>query len=290
MSNSLANEVRRYPLGAQLGEAPVWCTASQRLWFVDIRAPALYRLDPTTGTMDRRDFAALLGMVVLASDGLLVGEGHSVLNFDPETGATRLLAELPAPHPAVRVNDAKVGPDGSLWCGTMRDGGGAPDGSLYRIFADGTVRTLLSGIAVPNALAFSPDGAFVYFTDTREGTILRGDARAEVPAFAPFAPPDIAPGRPDGATVDAQGYLWVTRNGGSAIARIDPAGRLDRLITLPASQPTSCAFGGADLTTLFITTACQRLSAEALATEPAAGDILALDTDVVGLAEPSFGA
>ncbi len=151
------------------------------------------------------------------------------------------------------------------------------------------MRTLLPDIAVPNALAFSPDGAFVYFTDTREGTILRGDARADLPGFAPFAPRDIAPGRPDGATVDAKGFLWVTRTGGSAVARIDPAGRLDRLVTLP-SQPTSCAFGGEDLTTLFVTTARQRLSPEALAAEPAAGDILAFETDAVGIAEHSFGA
>lgn len=282
--------VRRYPVAATLGEAPMWCTQTRRLWFVDIRGPALYRLDPLSGTMERTAFGELLGMVVLGRDGLVIGQGRQVLRYDPATGATDLVAELPAPHPAVRINDTKVGPDGSLWCGTMRDGGGAPDGSLYRIRPDGTVATVLSGISVPNALAFSPDGSYVYFTDTRKGTILRGDARADDPAFTPFAAPDIAPGHPDGATVDAEGCLWVTRHGAGAIARIDPAGRLDRLVELPATQPTSCAFGGDDLRILFVTTARQRMSPEALAAEPAAGDVLALDVGVAGLPEPRFDA
>ena len=282
--------VRRFPVAATLGEAPVWCAESGRLWFVDIRGPALYRLDPASGAMERTAFEKLLGMVVLAREGMVIGHGREVLHYDPATGATRRIAELPAPHPAVRVNDTKVAPDGSLWVGTMRDGGAEPDGSLYRIAPDGSVAVLRSGIRVPNALAFSPDGAFVYFTDTREGTILRGDARAADPAFTPFAAPDIAPGHPDGATVDAEGFLWVTRHGASALARLDPAGRLDRLVPLPTRQPTSCAFGGDGLRTLFVTTARQRMSAEALAAEPAAGDVLALDVGVAGLPEPRFDA
>lgn len=282
--------LRRYGVGAVLGESPVWCVRRRRLWFVDIRGTVLYRLDPETGEMDRFVFDDLLGMVALAGDKLVVGQGRAVVLFDPATGAAETLAELPAPHPAVRVNDAKVGPDGSLWCGTMRDGGGAPDGGLYRIFADGSVRTILEGVTTPNALAFSPDGAFVYFTDTSDGTILRGDVRSADPSFTEFASATIAPGRPDGATVDADGCLWVARYGGSAVARIDPEGRLDRLVTLPVSQPTSCAFGGADLKMLFVTTARQRLSPEALAGEPTAGDVFAVQTDTQGYPERHFGA
>jgi sugar lactone lactonase YvrE len=99
---------------------------------------------------------------------------------------------------------------------------------------------------------------------------------------------DAAPGKPDGATVDAEGFLWNARFGGGAVARFAPDGRLDRLLDLPASQPTSCAFGGADLETLYVTTATQGLDREALAREPLAGRLLALEPGVRGLSEPRF--
>jgi sugar lactone lactonase YvrE len=281
--------LRRYELRATLGESPVWCARSQRLWFVDIRAPALYRLDVASGTMDRFATPDLVGMVAMATEGLVVAQGAALCRFDPDQGTVGPpFLRLDRDHPDNRINDTKAGPDGALWCGTMRDGGGEPIGSLYRIGGDGQVAMLMSGIAVPNALCFSPDGATVYFTDTRVGVILRADARADRPVFEPFAKADVAPGRPDGATVDSEGYLWSARYAGGCIARISPQGDLDRLIELPVTQPTACAFGGPDLRTLFITTARQRLSDADCALQPDAGDLFALTCDVAGLPEPRF--
>jgi sugar lactone lactonase YvrE len=279
----------RYELRAALGESPVWCADSQRLWFVDIRAPALYRLDPDSGAMERYPMPDLVGMVAMASEGLVVGVVAGLCRFDPKAGkAGPPFLQLDPDLPGNRINDTKAGPDGALWCGTMPDGGGAPTGSLYRIDGNGKVTTLAGAIAVPNALCFSPDGATVYFTDTREGTILRADARAEKPVFEPFAKVDVAPGRPDGATVDSEGYLWNARYGGGCVARITPQGDLDRLIPLPVTQITACAFGGPDLRTLFITTARQRLTEAQCAEQPDAGDLFALPCDVAGLPEPRF--
>ncbi len=281
--------LRRYELRATLGESPVWCARSQRLWFVDIRAPALYRLDPASGSMERYAMPDLVGMVAMATEGLVVAQGAALCRFDPDRGKLGPpFLQLDPDHPGNRINDTKAGPDGALWCGTMPDGGGAPTGSLYRIGGDGQVATLMSGIAVPNALCFSPDGATVYFTDTRVGVILRADARADRPVFETFAEVDVAPGRPDGATVDSEGYLWSARYAGGCIARISPRGDLDRLVQLPVTQPTACAFGGPDLRTLFITTARQRLSDADCAKQPDAGDLFALTCDVAGLPEPHF--
>jgi len=281
--------LKRYALRATLGESPVWCPRSQRLWFVDIRAPALYRLDPATGDMERFALPGLAGMVAMAPEGLVVAQGAALCRFDPEQGrAGPPFLQLDRDHPDNRINDTKAGPDGALWCGTMPDGGGEPTGSLYRVGGDGQVAALAGGIAVPNALCFSPDGATVYFTDTRVGVILKADARAERPAFEPFAQPDVAPGRPDGATVDSEGFLWSARYAGGCVARISPDGELDRLIRLPVTQITACAFGGPDLRTLFITTARQRLSEADLAKQPDAGDLFSVRCDVAGLPEPQF--
>lgn len=280
--------LKRYALRAALGESPVWCPQNQCLWFVDIRAPALYRLDPASGAMQRYAMPDLVGMVALATDGLVVGIGTGLCRFEPDTGTVGPpFLRLDPDHPGNRINDTKAGPDGALWCGTMRDGGGEPSGSLYRIRGD-QVDTLRSGIAVPNAICFAPDAGTVYFTDTRQGDILSADARADRPAFEVFAKADVAPGRPDGATVDSEGCLWNARYGGGCIARISPQGDLDRLIELPVTQPTACAFGGPELRTLLITTARQRLSEADCARQPDAGDLFALTCDVAGLAEPRF--
>lgn len=148
-----------------------------------------------------------------------------------------------------------------------------------------------TGIGIPNAIAFSPDGRTMYFADTQNGCIERAEydqATGEVGAWRLHVAADAVPGRPDGAAVDAAGYLWNARYGGGCVARFAPDGRLDRMVPLPVSQPTSCAFGGPALATLFVTTARQRLSASVLAAQELAGSLLAFEPGVAGLPEPAF--
>lgn len=291
----MSEPAARYELGATLGESPVWCERTGRLWFVDIRAPAVLSLDPATGELQRFPMPGLAGMVALAADGLVVGVGCCIHPFDPATGRLgEPLAALDADRPGNRINDTKAGPDGALWCGTMQDGGGAASGRLHHVAPAGAARQLLDGIRCPNAIAFAPDGRTMYFTDTRQGEILQATLPADGPIesleLRPIAPADVAPGAPDGATVDAEGCLWNARYGGSALARLDPDGKLMSTLRLPVSQPTACAFGGPGLRTLYVTSARQRLSPAALEGEPMAGDLLAFDVGVAGLPEPRFGA
>lgn len=278
--------------GDVLGESPSWLAREQCLYWIDLRASALRRLDPASGAVESWAMPDLIGAVVgRRSGGLVVAVRHALLGFDPCDGKFEPIANVEDGPPDNRLNDAKCDPAGRILCGSMWDFGLRTTGGLYSVDAAGAATQLRSGVTVANAIAFAPDGRTLYFTDTRLGAIEQADydpATGEVGPWRLFAAADAAPGRPDGATVDADGYLWNARYQGGCLARFAPDGRLDRLIELPVSQPTSCAFGGPGLRTLYVTTARQKLSPEALADEPLAGALLALDVGVAGLAEPLF--
>lgn len=271
-----------------LGESPWWDATTQVLWWVDLRAPALHRLDPATGAVDRWSMPALVGAVVgRQKGGVVVALADDLYGFDPAEGQISALATVPLHGEAMRLNDAKCDAGGALWFGSMRDFGADCSGGLWRLAPGGIPERLRSGVRVPNAIALAQDGA-PYFCDTRAGTIERGYRRGSEVEWSPFAAADVAPGAPDGATVDAEGFLWNARWGGGALARIAPDGTLDRLFPLPVTNPTSCAFGGPDLATLYVTTARQGLSPEQLTAQPDAGALLAFEPGVTGLPEPKF--
>lgn len=270
--------------GDTLGESPWWDAAAGCLWWIDVRAPGLRRLDPATGEVRSWPMPALVGAVVgRRRGGVAVALADGIHGFDPADGTLAPIAPLDLPGPAMRLNDAKCDAAGTLWFGTMRDFGADDAGGLWRLAPGGTPERMRTGVRVPNAIAFAPDGT-LFFSDTRAGTIERARLRDGVLAWQPFAVPDIAPGAPDGATLDAEGFLWNARWGGGALARIAPDGTLDRLVPLPVTNPASCAFGGPGLATLYVTTARQGLGAP----EPHAGALLALDAGVAGLPEPAF--
>jgi sugar lactone lactonase YvrE len=274
-----------------VGESPVWCGESQRLWWIDIRAPALRRLDPSTGTLETFAMPDLCGAVMLTRDTrVLVSLRLGVFAFDPRTSALAPLVAPESPSLDNRLNESKCDRRGRLWVSTMRDFGLAASGALYRIDAGLACTRMLGEIIVPNAIAWSPDDRTMYFADTRDGRLRAYDfdaASGTLGTMRVLNEQGIA-GRPDGAAVDADGGVWSARYGGGAVARILPDGRIDRIVELPATQVTSCAFGGPDLRTLFITTARQKLTAEELAAQPAAGGLFALDPGVQGLPEPRF--
>ena len=275
-----------------LGESPIWCTERELLYWVDIRAPALYALAPQSGALRRWSLPDLCGAVVLTDgDELILAMRTGLFRFDPATSA---LAPLLQPEPESlgnRLNETKCDRYARIWCGSMRDYGTATTGSLYRIAPDLRCDRVLTDITVPNAVCWSPDDRTMYFTDTREGH-LRAYAfdpeAGTLGAMRVLLNVDALPGRPDGATVDADGCLWNARYEGHCVARITPDGRIDRTVALPASRVTSCAHGGADLRTLYITTARQRLSAAELEAQPYAGAVFALRVSTPGLPEPRF--
>jgi sugar lactone lactonase YvrE len=273
-----------------LGESPSWVDGEGLFW-VDLRRPALHRLD-LAGEVRRWPMPEVIGAVVARrSGGMVVALRTGLHGFDPRTGALTPLATVEQGAAENRLNDAKCDAAGSIWCGSMWDYGARTNGALYRIDAACRVTRMRGEVTVANAIAFAPDGRRMYFTDSRRGAVeaaVFDPDSGTLGAWSEFAPAGAAPGIPDGATVDAEGFLWNARYQGGCLARFAPDGRLDRIVELPIRQPTSCAFGGPGLATLFVTTATQRLDAADLAAQPLAGCLLALDVGVAGLPEPAF--
>jgi sugar lactone lactonase YvrE len=273
-----------------LGEGPVWCDRSQALYWVDIRAPAVRRHDLAAGATATSPTPELVGSLAVCESGrLLVALSTALAIFDPATGGLERVAEI-AGGPDQRFNDGKCDRQGRFWVGTMNNVTRAPEGSLLCL-KDRELRTVVAGgIRIPNSLAWSPDNRTMYFADSLSQTIraypfdpVSGRLGAGRD-FARVAPPAI----PDGATVDAEGFLWSAEYDGWRLTRYAPDGRVDRHVALPVRRPTSCAFGGPDLDVLFVTTATQKLTPEELAEQPLAGALLALDVGAKGLPEPRF--
>ena len=280
---------------AELGECPVWSPAEHVVYWIDIHSRKLHRTAPVTRTTESIDLPSRPGMIALRKKGgLVVVLEDGLYACDPSSGALDLLVPLEADEPENRANDGKCDAAGRLWVGTMNlIQEGRPTGNFYRIDPDLTVTKIGSGFGIPNGLAWSPDDKVMLHTDTCANVVWRyefdpatGQRRAEQPFFHFDA---AATGGVDGAAMDAKGGYWPALYGGWKLLRLLSDGTVDREISLPVSQPTMAAFGGAEMTTLFITSAYQNLTDRDLRAQPLAGCLLAVETDVVGHPVHAFG-
>lgn len=271
-----------WPAGALLGEGPLWSPAQQSLYWVDILGNSLHRWTPVTQTRRSWEFDDNICAVAERrhDDGLIVTLRRGFALFDPERGELTRLLE---PEPELRgnrFNDGKCDATGRFWAGSMDFDCTAPTGSLYRYDPDGRCTRIDGGYAVSNGPAFSRDGRTLYHTDTNAGVIHAypldpaSGAVGERRVFARF---DTARGYPDGMTTDSEGNLWVALFGGGQVVRLDPQGQVVARIPLPCSDVTSCAFGGPDFATLYITTARYYLDPARLAAQPLAGGLFAVE-------------
>jgi sugar lactone lactonase YvrE len=273
-----------------LGECPTWAEEEQALYWIDVRGKAIRRRDHATGEIRSWPTPDLIGCFSLrARGGAVVGLRSGVATFDFSSGAFEMIFSPHAVHADMRFNDGRCDRQGRFWAGTMNDVTRQPVGYLYRIDARGA-SVMLDLVAVPNSLCWSPDGTVMYFADGREPVIWAFDMDTETGDISnrrEFARM-VGEGVPDGATVDAEGFVWSAQYGGAVVNRFAPDGTLVRSIPMPVTQPTCVTFGGPDYSTLFITTARQRLAPEALAKEPSAGSVLAIEPGMCGLPEPRF--
>ena len=281
---------------AVLGESPVWSPGEAALYWVDINNPTVHRLDPATGERKRWLIETEIGSIGLAGPGRLVAGLRTGLHYvDLETGGIEKICdpEGEGRFNQNRMNDGKVDRAGRFWVGTMNDPGHKPQGTLWRIGADGKAEPTMGDIRIPNALCWSPDSRTMYFTDSYSHQIWAFDFDLEAGTFGNkrvFAAIPEEDGVPDGATVDEEGFVWCAHMFGGRVSRFAPDGTVDRTIALPVPQVTSCAFGGPELATLYVTTASLRMDRAALSAEPLAGALFAADPGVRGLPEPVFGA
>ena len=284
--------VQPVPIGGSrdhLGESPVWDVARGSLSWVSIHERLVRRWTlaqeqhPETVELSRR-----VGAIGLCGpDGYVVALEDGIGLLDADLATSGDLTPVEADRPTTRLNDGRVAPDGAFVVGGMHEGEPQePLAALHRWHADGRVEMLLDGISCANAIAFSPDGAKMYFADMPTRRIDVFDYGPDgVRDRRPFFALGDRPGLPDGSAVDEEGFVWNAVWGGSVVLRIDPDGVVERELRLPVTNPTCVAFGGDDLDILFVTTARFGLSEAALAREPLAGCLLACRPGVRGRPE-----
>lgn len=277
-----------------LGETPLWCGATQTLWWIDIERPKLHSLNPITGAHQTVAVdCEYLGSLALRKDGrLLLARDLALETFDPATQHFESVCQVEAAGSGNRLNDGRCDAKGRFWVGSMDNGLCRPSGSFYRIEPDGSVHRQFGGIIVTNSVVLSPDGRTLYMSDTRRFILWAFDIDPDEGVLSNrriFVDHTATGDRPDGACVDAEGFLWNAIFAGGRVVRYAPDGRIDRVVPVPVTNPTCVCFGGPDLRTLYITTARKFLSEAQLAAEPLAGALLAFEPGVRGLPEALFG-
>lgn len=275
-------------VGNTLGECVLWDDASDLLWWTDIDGRTLYHWDWATQTVQH-----VKTPMRLASFGFVAGRPEIIAAFDsglalfdPKAGLCSDIIRPEGLGAGMRMNDGRVDRQGRFWAGAMVMAAGEPLVAKLYAVQSGTINTHVDGLGISNGLCWSPSGDVLYLADSRRKTIWRYDfdgADGALGRRQEFTRIDGS-AEPDGACVDADGYLWSAMWGGSAVVRYAPDGRIDRVLDVPVAQPTCVAFGGPSHQFLFVTSA--RLGLD----DPQAddGDVLVYDVGVQGLAECRF--
>lgn len=280
------------------GESPVWQPQENALYWVDIPAGRLHRWQ-LDGHFSYWTADEMLGCIARSPQGHWLGAQQSgIFKLTPQADG-RLHAEKCAgvEHalPGMRFNDGRCDRQGRFWAGTMQTSMGVePAGAMYRHDPGvepgvPTLQAQLTGLTVPNGLAFSPDGKTMYLSDSHPTVQLIWAFDYDIDSGTPhnrrvFVDMNAHPGRPDGAAVDAEGCYWICAIDSGQVLRFTPEGKLDRTLELPVKKPTMCAFGGPQLDTLFVTSI--RPQGVDLRDQPLAGGVFALNPGVKGLPEP----
>ena len=277
-----------------LGEGVTWCPRSQSLYWTDIHASVLWRYRPADGSTRRWPMPDRLASFALCEDEgwLLLGLAGGLAFFHEESGELRHIAEVETGLPT-RLNDGACDRQGRFVFGTLHEPAAGEArraaGGFYRLNHDLTLEQLpLGPVAISNSIAFSPDGATMYYCDSWRRTVHRcsyGDRVADARMHIDLSQQQ---GEPDGSAVDSEGGLWNAEWGSGRVVRYTPDGKADLVIRVPVSQPTRVAFGGERLNMLYITSARDGLSAEVLANEPHAGGLFAIEVPFTGIPEPRF--
>jgi len=282
----------------QTGESPLWHADEQVLYWVDIPARTVHRLDPASGA----HHAWLLdsepaSMAIAGQGGLVVATRNGVLHLDTASDVVRTTLIAPAPYDTAvtRFNDGKVDGAGRYWIGTIYEPRDKPAAEMYVLEQGKLRKAWAGGMTNSNGLAFSPDQKTMYHADTSAHLLRRFDydvatgAVGKEQVFRQFSADKTSNygGRPDGGAVDSEGNYWSALFEGARIVKLSPQGEVLAEIALPVRCPTMVAFGGPNLRTLYVTSAGAR-PAEELAQYPFSGKLLAVQVDVAGRVEPAY--
>ena len=277
----------------QIGESPVWSTAENALYWVDVEGKLVQRWRKQDHSVQSWDVGEAIGCVGLRRNGGLVGARQSGFFFlDVTSGKITPIADPEANVPDNRFNDGKVDRHGRFWAGTRNFRNvEIASGALYRLDPDLSVHRMEEGLRCPNGMAWSPDDRLMYLCDTwarkifvydfdADGGVLRNRRLlVDVPDNEGF---------PDGLTVDAEGFIWNAHYNGGRITRYAPDGTINRVIRMPVQHVTGLTFGGSGLDSLYVTSGSLRLTKAEREEQPTAGHLFAFAAGVRGMAEPSY--
>jgi L-arabinonolactonase len=275
-----------------LGEGPLWHAQHDRLYWADIAERKIHWLEHDSGRTGSWTLPVRVSAIGMRRNGgLLLATDRGFAVFDTLTEDLNIRLHPEPDRSGNRPNDGHADAMGRFWVGTMDDAEEAWSGAVYRLDPDWNCTRVLDGLGVPNTLVCTPDCTTLFLAESRNCELFRMavDPSGRLHDRRRIAS-TVADGcTPDGSAIDEEGFLWNAQWGGSRIVRYSPNGVVDRIVTLPVEQPTSCAFGGSDLSTLFITTARKGLSSDALTRQPWAGAVLAFRPGVCGVPAPCFG-
>jgi L-arabinonolactonase len=275
-----------------LGESVTWHPALRRVLWVDIQRSEWWSLDPLTGAASPQKMAERVTCYApRRAGGFLVGFASGFALFDPATGWRKDLAAFEPELPHTRPNDGRTDRQGRFICGGFDEVEGKFISSVVRVDPNGQVTTLFGGVACANGICFSPDGRTLYFADSPARTIWAFDydiGSGQISNRRVLTGFEGQPGIPDGSCVDAEGYIWNAQWNGHRVVRYSPDGRVERIVSVPVLNPSCVAFGGDDLSTLYITTARYQMSPAQLAAEPDSGALFACVPGVKGLADTPY--
>ena len=280
---------RVLPVANQLGEGPLWRSREGALYWVDIEGGCFHRFFPETEDLETFQVGQPVGCLAFrAGAGLVLALRDGIGYWDQITQDLEIIAAPEGGRSNARFNDGRVDSQGRFWAGTL----GEDDQScLYRLDPDGSLQTMETGITISNGIGWSPDDRTMYYTDTPLRIIYSYDfdpISGAIDNRREFVRVPEDEGFPDGLTVDSEGFIWSAHWDGWRITHYDPEGIVERVIPLSVQRPTSCAFGGANLNQLYITSAWTGLQEMDRQEQPLAGDLLRIQTEFTGLPETEF--
>ena len=273
---------------ALVGEGAIWDVDEQVLYWVDILSHELYIYDPANGDNATIPTCQAVGTVVVRqSGGLVVALHNGFACVDVESGKITPIGEDPERSlPANRFNDGKCDPAGRLWAGTMEFSGAKDQGKLYCLDIDHSVREKLAPVSISNGIVWSGDAKTMYYIDSPLNNVRAYDYDIDSGAIQNerVVAVNDGPGIFDGMAIDAEDNFWIAVYGGSCVKHYDSkTGALIKELALPMTNVTSCAFGGANLDELYITSACQGMEDAARAGQPLAGSLVKIDPGARGV-------
>ncbi|MEM8511707.1 sugar lactone lactonase YvrE [Massilia sp. MP_M2] len=281
-----------------VGESAIWHEVESALYWVDIEGLTVNRLHAASGKFSAWKMGSNPSALAIDDNNfLVVATREGLLRLNTTDGVETPIAHAPYDPSKVRFNDGRVDPAGRFWIGTMYEPRDQPAAEMYVLERDTLRCAWRGGMTNSNGLAWSLDGRTMFHADTTTHRIDCYDFDVDTGeqsnrrTILTFPSDKTAPdygGRPDGATIDAEGMYWVAMFEGARVLRISPTGEILREIKLPVRCPTSVCFGGPDLRTLYITSASQGRSSEEIAQYPHTGKVLSVRLDVAGREEPEY--